>query len=416
MNQKLKKQFSILIVFVSIILIFQNCAEPLQMNEESAASKADIYPFGFETKIDTFSYMSCAGFDNSVFNSRAIYTFKSGGYESGSGIGLSQTFLEAVGPNARLTQQEQYLAEGIQNRGAQIQAAIRARSNLLQFYVSETSGQGTEGVDYQNVLAPLDSVDLLRPIVSAKGQKIQYFSNLPGVEERRLESYLYFNGSEEMARDLRSRIHNGELIYSLGYTDVDSEHPLTPMAPAGQDGKQAYGMGLRFIFAKGHGINNVTGAILPFTGSAEARVLQSAKEVDLLKPGVEKTSSEANWVCPDNLRFMIVMPEDNDAVLCGVTSAGQLILWFFEDPNSPPAGLSSAEYRAVRNILPVEYWHIDFAKRCIITKESEDRCYDQSLDKEINYFNGSNSYPTSCGTGETDEYQCPHYVSVCFKQ
>ncbi len=411
MRHNLKKNYSVILIFLTILLSFQNCAEPLQIEDQSYGSKSDTYPFAFETKVDTFAYMSCAGFETTTFNNKAIFSFKSGAYRSGSGIGLNTSFIESIG-NMRMTQQEQVLSQGAANKGAQVQTAMRRRSNLLEYYVADTSGQGTEGVDFDNVLNPLDSEDLLRPIIAGKGSRIGYFSNLPGLENRRIESHLYFNGSEELARDLRSRLHNGELIYSMGYVDVGGTHPVVPMSPGESASGGAYGLGLRMIFAKGHGLDGF-GNIRPYTSTSDARTLQSLREVDLLKPGIEKTQAEANWICPENLRFMIVRPQDNGDVLCGATSAAGINFGYYEDPMNP-TNVSLEEYQAVRSILPVEYWHVDFKKRCVVNKESDDKCYDVSQTKQINYFNGSNSFPATCGSGEDETYQCPHYVSICY--
>ena len=111
---------------------------------------------------------------------------------------------------------------------------------------------------------------------------------------------------------------------------------------------------------------------------------------------------------------MIVRPEDalsqND-VTCDTS--------FYEDPNTPPAGSTSESYFIARSILPVEYWHIDFKRRCIVPKEPNDSCYDKETDYDatpINYTPGltdKNLAQKECGP-DADE-RCPHYVSICYK-
>lgn len=401
--------------FVVVILSFQNCADPLQIEEENFASKADVYPFAFESKIDTFSYMSCSGFENSVFNNRAVYSFKAAADGPGTGIGLNKAFIDSIG-NMRMSQQEQIIQQGSANRGAQLQSAFRRRGNLLQYYVADTSGEGSEGIDFDNILAPLGTEELIQPLLYNKGAKISYFNNLEGLGNRRVETYLYYNGSEALASDLRSRLDFGELIFTLSYVDAKGDYPVIPLSP-GEPEEQAYGLGLRMTFAKGHGLSAI-GQLLSYPGKSEARVLQTLKEVDLLKPENDKTQMEADWVCPQHLSFMIVKPEDNASVLCGVTNVGQLSYGLSEDPNPTSLGalgVSPEDYNAVRAMLPVEYWHVDFAKRCVVTKETEDKCYDVSLTKPINYAPGVVG-PATCGAEEGESQQCPHYVSVCYRR
>ncbi|MCB0355913.1 MAG: hypothetical protein KDD40_02840, partial [Bdellovibrionales bacterium] len=367
LKQKLKWKHFTFLMFMTVLLSFQNCADPLEINEEDTSSKYENYPFAYDTKIDSFAYMSCSGFDNSVFNNQAVFTFKTMAYNAGSGVSLNKEFIDSVG-NMRMSQQEQILSEGKANRGAQLQSALRRRANLLQYYVSDTGGEGVEGIDYDNLLSPLDSENLIRPIIASKGQKMNYFSHLEGLQNRRLESYLYFNGSEALASDLRSRLDFGELIYTLNYVDADGDNPVVPMSPSDAPESEAYGVGLRMTFSKGHGLYFATGQVKAFTGKAEARVVQTINEVNLLKPGVDKTSADADWVCPSHLKFMIVKPEDNKDVFCGTrnNTALELTTGFYEDPNALPTGITQEEYNAVRAMLPIEYWHVDFAKQCVV--------------------------------------------------
>lgn len=415
MKHFLKPQYLSLTIFLLVVFSFQNCAEPLQIEEEDFASKADTYPFAYETKIDTFSYMSCSGFENSVFNNRAVYSFKVLANRPGAGVGLNKEFVDAVG-GMRLSKVEEILSEGANNRGAQLQSAFRRRVNLLQYYVDLNSDNGVEGIDYDNILWPLDTDLISHPLITNKGAKLGYFSNLEGLENRRLESYLYFNGSEGLASNLRSSLHTGDLIYTLNYVDSKGDQPTIPMSP--EDPKDsAYGLGLRMTFAKGHGLDGI-GTIVTFSSKAEARVLQTVNEVDLRKPQVDRPQVDADWVCPSHLSFMIVRPEDNITVMCGVTAATQLSNGFSEDPaNLTALNISQEDYNAVRAMLPIEYWHVDFKKRCIVSKESEDKCYDISMsEKPINYHAGRLNFPSTCGAAETESHQCPHYVSICYRR
>lgn len=414
------------LIFFAIVFNFQNCADPLQIDEADSASAYDNYPFAYETKIDTFAYMSCSGFDTSSFNNEAIFSYKAAAVRPGSGVGLNSDFLTTVG-DMLPSQQEKVLKEGLQNRGAQVQAVFRGTNNLLQYYISNTGSTGTEGVDYDNLLNPLDEDNLLRPLILSKGQKIGYFSNIEGLVNRRVESSLYFNGSEALAKDLRNLLNDGQLIYALGFVDVDGEHPVTPISPAQSASEQAYGMGLRISFTRGAGRDTLGNEAL-FGSKSESdpngsyndsirRVIDTINEVDLMKPTITKTTADAAWECPKKLRFMIVRPEDNARDnFCG---NGANVNGYYEDPNSFPktfqngAVISQDEYNAVRAMLPIESWHIDFQKRCIVSKDYEDKCYDTSSEDEINYYPGS-TYPVNCI--DEDGVRCPHYVSICYRK
>lgn len=414
------KKYIALYLFLAVVFSFQNCADPLPSGAEDADSisaKADKYPFAFDTKIDTFSYMSCSGTSDSVFNNQALYTFKTGAYNAGSGVGLNGAYVAAVG-NTRLSRQQTFLSEGAQNRGAQLQAALRKRHSLLEYYISSPGSGGVEGLDYDNLITPLVSDELIQPILSANGSKIGYFSNLLGLENRRVESSLYFNGNETLANDIRLRMNNGEVIYTLSYANTIGDEPLKPLTP-GDPSVEAYGLGLRLLFSKGHGMDEVTGQLRTFTGEADARVVYDIREIDLLKTTIEKSTSEANWVCPAHLKFMIVRPEDNDKVWCGVP-IGQNSAWLanglFEDPDLLVSSgrVTQVEYEAVRAMLPIEYWHVDFTRQCIVPKEPEDKCYDKQVEKDINYQNEGTD--TTCKIdGEEGSLQCPHYATVCYR-
>ena len=50
-----------MLAIVSVLFSFQNCAEPLRLEGEEFATKADGYSFGYSVKADTLAYMSCSG-------------------------------------------------------------------------------------------------------------------------------------------------------------------------------------------------------------------------------------------------------------------------------------------------------------------------------------------------------------------
>ena len=70
-------------------------------------------------------------------------------------------------------------------------------------------------------------------------------------------------------------------------------------------------------------------------------------------------------------------------------------------------------------MLPIEYWHIDFQRKCVVPKTNVDHCYDKEVDYDdienhINYiYNFNDLSTTKCG--EEEAHDCPHYVSVCYK-
>ncbi len=436
--------FSRLSLLISLVfsaavsmLFFQNCAEPMDLSQadDSSTGKYASKPFAYEMQADHLAYMSCSGV--SSLDPRAYFSFKVGSYSSNgvSGIGLNSTFLNSMQDASSLDKAEALLSSDA-NAGTQPQLAIR-KKDTLGALCRNTSGSGcstvsnfTEGKDYDNFLGPLDSEFIVNQMAQLQlGKKANFFNEARGTgTERRFQGQLAFMDSEVLAADVRGKLDYGAVSLVLSYVNVDGE-TNAGLLPLGYDGvNKAYGKRLDLTFTRGHGVTfGGLGGINAkniFIGGAK-RVLASVSE-----QGLDGVASSGTWTCPDQLKFLIIRSEDNGKeFFCGTNATTQQPT-FWEDARNPPSGVSFDHFKAARNILPLEYWHIDFAKRCVVPKGGGvDACYGLSTFSEnpINYKADDTNYDpdadvltdnlvsmgTSCGAA--GQPLCPHYVSICYK-
>lgn len=382
------KTIAILIFAFSLIPIFQNCGAPVSEKEE-----AGFQDFAYSSKADTLGYMSCSNVRSP--NPSAYFTFRLGAYKDG-GLRLKDEFHNAT---AKMTTNKKvrFLTAGKKNRDIQMQLAIRRKSDMVAF-ASET--QGKEGEDYAFVLPPVNNEGLAEKLVTMpKGERIRSLSgSLDSINK--FEGSLNFLDSEVLEESVRTELRRGAYL-ALTYNPLqeglgaggfgsgtgDKTLALSPgdfkEEPAALDFNVAYGIGLGITFQQGN-----------FASGHPARVMSSISQVDLETKEADP-SNDARWICPSNLRFKIVRPED-----VGVSINGQKLVNCNRvlDPQTP-----SPDLERVRRVLRIEDWYVDMNNRCIIPKDQSTSCYGE--DTEIEY--------QSKGCGGTAA--CTHFFSLCYQ-
>lgn len=407
--------FVLLAAVFSSLFIFQNCAAPLAV--EGDQQSFSMEPFAFETKLDHIAYMTCSEMGSLGYDNDAYFTFKVGAYSPVNGIGFNSEFQSRIA-NSRPSEVVGILQNSQANMSAQLQLAVRRRANVYQVF-SANAGSPTESEDYENFLTQLSSSAIANELAPLKsGEKVNYFDKGIGLKSPRLEAKLYFNDSEDLQIGLRNDLFNQSSLM-VTYVDRSESDPILPIGYSSSARTMSKGSRFDLGFDLGHGIylngTVVSDSNLPKFTVGPQKVLASVNEKDL----ENLSATGASWICPDDLRFVIVRPEDNgDKVFCGI-NYGASDSGFFENVGSPPPGASQNSYLVARNILPIEHWHIDFQRKCIVPKTNQDSCYGKKIDftkNPINYNAGSSQAPAKCGVDDTGLYRtCPHYVSICYR-
>ncbi len=144
------------------------------------------------------------------------------------------------------------------------------------------------------------------------------------------------------------------------------------------------------------------------------RILSSVRDVIIDERLSTRPTPE--WICPKELSFMIVLPEDaiyqdedsNTITRCNMNP----------DPLNPNADEKKL-YDIARQSIYAEDFYIDLRNRCVVPKPgvaNEGSCYgineNTSMTRPIAYDDYDS---VGCGFG-VGQKVCPHYVSVCYRR
>ncbi len=385
MRQCIKMGLGFFPLMLALVILFQNCSEQPGSSQLSSSLAFKSTPFAYDASIDTLAYMSCSNMTS--YDPRAFFTFKVGAYVAGSGLMLNSAFYNAMkyyGQADRLTA----LQHSDANSGAWLQMSLRQKNNFQNPLVANSSGAQPDK-DYYSFLQNLDSNEIANVLLGqSPSARAQYF---PAAQHPRLEGGIRFlDSSEGIAVSIRDQATSLQAILALTYTATSDMEDVGARSPA-SSGNKAYGTGYMMTFANDNGWT-----------SGMNRVLTSVREMDLAT-GAQSGTNIRNWSCPVENRFMIVRRQDVVAAI----NAGQ----------APPCQMpsvddtsSQANYniiQAVRRVLPVDYYHLDLANRCIVAKPPMDNysCYgSRASNAPAIAYRGA----TTCDSGN-----CPHYLTVC---
>lgn len=387
MRQCIKMGLGFLPLMLALVVLFQNCSEQPMSSSQLSSQAFKSAPFAYDATVDTMAYMSCSQM-NSSYDPRAFFTFKVGSYTAGSGLSLTSAFTNAM-KYYTSADRLKALQFSVANAGAWLQMSLRQKNNLQNMLAD---GGAEPDQEYYSFLQNLDSEPVANVLLGLSANaKARYFNAIQDTPSRFMEGSIRFLGNEGVAVSIRDQATSLQAILALTYTNSSDMEDTNARSPSAA-GNKAYGTGYMLTF------NNEVGVT-----SGMNRVLGSVREMDLAT-GATAGGNLRNWSCPVEYRFMIVRRQDVIAAI----NAGQAppCQMTTVDDTSSQANASIVEM--VRRVLPVDYWHLDLANRCIVPK--------QNLDSFSCYGTRPTNAPAiaySRAVTTCDASNCPHFLTVC---
>lgn len=326
-------------VVVSGILLFQNCAQPMQQVDTKDTFGSSL-AFAFQTQMDTFAYMSCAGAQ--AQNPSAIWTMKLGALAPNSGVQLLPTFFDATSQFSD-ADRATLLTKSPENAGAVIQVAMREIDNV-QSIMTELGSAPTEGKDYFNLLTALDNSLISTNLIAAQGLPLSYFGALGAAG--RMEAVFRMTDSEGLAQGVRNGLSSkGRLMVT--YKSNNTQRAYLARGPGtALPNNSAYGRSLQLQFT------------YPVGDSSGPRIVSALQENDLLSGAFL-----ANWICGSDLRFRI----GKNASDCPSLT-----------DSDPTNSSNPVRLGMVRRVLGVSDWAVNLGANCVLQKGPAAQCYNPS--------------------------------------
>jgi hypothetical protein len=349
---------------VAIPFIYQNCA-PAPLEDKTNGSlcvAADLNscadaPFGYETKVDTISYMSVS--DNTSTSSD-FFTFRINSTNTNqvSGLKIRPEFLNYVS-KLSIDDKIEVLMRSELNLNARYNLSVR-QSTFLNSSPYSSAG-------FYSLANLKDSSDLL----IANGESLKTLNGVP----------IVLNINETAgggAKTLSSAIINTDYRLSANFTHGNSVTALIS-APGTVNSRQAYGYGFKLTFA---GPPDVTPAANVSTNyPTNAAVVTGVKEFNL-ETGAETISS---WQC-------------SSAII--IANSG-----------SPPSICQQAGQAGANNIIPRSLTSLTWDK--VPNGTNSPRCVYPKNAAALTFYDASPWHNNSSASTTCGAKTCPHYVSVC---
>ncbi len=449
--RRIRTPLIILIAIAGVLGFFQNCTPSVPFGHtDHFQSLVNSTEFPYEVNIDQVAYMSCSEQED-VYNDGAFFTFRFGAFRT-HGIRVTPEYRNHI---EKVDEEDvpYALQQSASSRGLKLQGAIRTMDNLQLMYVDGENGEkGLEGSDYSNFFPEMGDPVLSQALWYMNPN--DYLRNYVAAQfpdEYRFASEVQFMKSQLMENDLRNFFgsrgiltvtfaENGE-IKPIGPGNIDylnqvSDEPIPPGGGSGE-GQKLDVQTSSFSTANLDVRSNVFGAavqpkfkqppkiIVPDNQNQPVieqdpgpdmppRVLSSVRDVIIDQRLNTRPSPE--WICPKELSFMIVLPEDaiyqdedsNTITRCNMNP----------DPLNPNADEKKL-YDIARQSIYAEDFYIDLRNRCVVPKPgvaNEGSCYgineNTSMTRPIAYDDYDS---VGCGFG-VGQKVCPHYVSVCYRR
>jgi hypothetical protein len=435
----------------AILLTFQNCTQPAQMDEIDANSAlSEKMNFSYDTVLDQIAYMSCPNVvtaEKLSVDSDLYFTFRAGAYRFG-GVKLKESFFQTYQeklPERMIT----LLQNSPANSNTVLQLAVRQTGNLNAVVIN--GGTPKQNIEFSNMLAVLGSSELSTNLVNTgldtkqdpplmTQKRIKYLRDGTG-RGAHLEGNLNFGSSENMQASLRNTyMGSGSAILALTYlepttqagggqsgpsTDTNVRNQSTIGASSDPDPEStpppstpglAFGTGYLMTFSQpvsgARGLQEQNSG--SYTGKENlpypSNVVTSVQEKDL---STGAHNSSAQWSCPASLKYMIVRPGDENDVVGGpcLHSPDPLEPW---DP----------EFAILRRALRSEDWYIDRDHKCVIPKRSAGfSCYGDMNKISYVQYNLTDNTSTTRGcdphsdatSNKLNNKICAAWISVCYR-
>ena len=328
-----------LIGLIAIALTVQNCdyvsEGPIPDASERSQASADAMPFAFDLDIDHIAYMSCRGASFYETPYTPFFTFRAGGYESGSGISFRKSFLEEY---ASLTKSRliDLLELSSRNRKTGVVMSVRETGqfqNVIRFQ-EEGGGGGDEGNNIRansmdglmyDEFQTLTDERVLDLLLDQRETPVNYLRGLATRQSNRVfeGSIRLFsqdesragsneaptppaNGADKIYRDLLQ--DQAYLTFTFVNDEGESEllglrarSPFTPVGTTQQGQRSVWGKGYQFNFSEYD--NFVTTG---YRSSSQKRSLTQVRAYNL----ENEASLDENWVCPNNEKYIVVRQVD----------------------------------------------------------------------------------------------------------
>jgi hypothetical protein len=400
---------AILAILCGVMLFtFQNCAgggeEEDTSNSSKDQDKLDAAPFAFDVTTNELSYLTCTQSGQSTPLDPAIfYTFKLGAYTkfgNVTGVRVRDDFFSYADSNykapygsgtpegqASVDQISNLLGNSANNKGSQLQLAVRSRTQLQT--IDSTAATPKSGSDYFDILAePLTSTTNANLLARSRGQTINYFNSGSGLAGKLIEGRVAFTTNALIEETIRQDL-SSQYLLALTYKFDTSQGAAdyAARAPASEIGKtmgKVYGRGYVLAFAQADSRFSMN----------PSRVLQSVSELDL-GTDLNRPAAGATWDCPTNYRYMVVemTPTDLRNQYCPVSDS---TTW---------STSQKAEVEVIKKHVKSEDFDINPVKRCIVPKKAH--CYGGTVPV---------AYDTSQACGSQQSKDCAHFFSLCTRR
>ena len=321
-----------------IAVLFQNCdyiSEGLLTDTSTRdQASADAMPFAFDINIDHIAYMSCRGESFSKRQQSPFFTFKAGGYQSGTGVGLRDSFLRRYGGFAKRRLSE-LLSLSKRNRETGVVMSIRETGqfqNIVRFELNSNEdnaeslrGDSMDGLMFDPEQAfTLTSSSVLSLLLNQRNSQLNYLKGLS--VQRELKTFdgrisLFSKDDDQRANEIPTPPPNSaDRIYRdlledqayLAFTFATEEKdpgklglrarsPFTPTGETAEGNRSVWGKGYQFNFS---GYDNYVST--GFRPSSQKRALVRVRAYDL----ETEASLNETWLCPDDQKYVIVRRQD----------------------------------------------------------------------------------------------------------
>jgi hypothetical protein len=332
---KRSKQLLSVIFLLSVGIFVQNCdyssdspsLNVLSLDEDSANN----FPFAYDLDIDHIAYMSCRG---TAFSGGGgpFFSFKAGGFESGSGVKFRESFLESFGSlNSNRLKSQLNLSP--RNKGAGVVMSVRETrnfQNVLRFSEADGSqdidGSSLTGLMY-NETNTLTNSTILDVMVNSRFSPLNYlrgfqnFSslrtfdgsiNLFSVDDQSSGNGIptppsnsfdqtYRNALDDEAYLAFTFATNPDEVSTQSFAGLNARSPFGSEATSADARTSVWGKGYQFTFSEyDNFINN------SFRQSSQKRAISSVRAYNL----ENEAQINENWACPVDQKYIIVRRAD----------------------------------------------------------------------------------------------------------
>ena len=323
-----------LLCLLLIAVLFQNCDYSSEGPSLNASTRdqvnADAMPFAFDIDIDHIAYMSCRGENFHLSSGHPFFSFRAGGYQSGSGVGFQDNFLDQYGGFTE-TRLKDLLSISNRNRTTGVVMSVRETGqfqNVLRFSADDETqnlngpGQSFAGLMFLPGLQTLTDSRVLDVLLDQRTSPVNYLRGVSGLQDTRAfdGSINLFsnndprpdntiptppaNGADKAYRDaLQDQAY---LAFTFATEDLErpglrARSPFTVTGETNEGRRAVFGKGYQFNFSE---YDNYVGT--GFRSSSQKRAVAQVRAFNL----DGEASINETWSCPDDQKYIIVRQQD----------------------------------------------------------------------------------------------------------